>query len=323
MKFSESLTRILDGHGYESDTGAQGHRSYAGKHMFVWIGAAVDIPRKVHKLLGTLGPKLYFFRIKTKKKDENDYLEQQEEEKIKGDYIQKIGKIKSKMNEYLKWFDSQPFDYDTTLNDNKNDIEEKVSLCIIRLAILLRHLRANVPVWETQYSQGSDYAYTSVSFEEPERAITQLKNLARGHALSQGKNKITMQDIPLLIKVVLSTASKERVILFDHLLENNGQLDTLSIKEHLIISKNTALRTMAEFVFLKIVDRLEMQNNNPSDNKSFQIRLKDEFKWFLSNEFKELRQNFGKEYYDEYVSSKQQEQEQEQKTDGQQKEEEI
>ena len=76
---------------------------------------------KVHKLLGTLGPKLYFFRIKTKKKDENDYLEQQEEEKIKGDYIQKIGKIKSKMNDYLKWFDSQPFDYDTTLNDNKND----------------------------------------------------------------------------------------------------------------------------------------------------------------------------------------------------------
>ena len=54
------MTGILDGHGYESDSGAHGHRGYAEEIMFVWIGAAVDIPRKVHKYLGTLGPKLYF-----------------------------------------------------------------------------------------------------------------------------------------------------------------------------------------------------------------------------------------------------------------------
>jgi hypothetical protein len=70
------ITRVLDGHGYESDTGAQGHRGYNGKYKFVWIGAAVDIPHKVHKLLGTLGPKLYFFRIKTQNKDEKFYLKQ-------------------------------------------------------------------------------------------------------------------------------------------------------------------------------------------------------------------------------------------------------
>jgi hypothetical protein len=52
------LTRILDGHGYESDTGAHGHRGDNEPMMFVWAGAAVDIPYKVHKYLGTLGPKL-------------------------------------------------------------------------------------------------------------------------------------------------------------------------------------------------------------------------------------------------------------------------
>jgi hypothetical protein len=57
------MTRILDGNGYESDSGTQGHRGYSGKMMFTWIGAAVDIPHKVHKLLGTLGPKLYFLRL--------------------------------------------------------------------------------------------------------------------------------------------------------------------------------------------------------------------------------------------------------------------
>lgn len=301
-------TRVLDGEGLESHSGAQGHRAYIGKYMFVWIGAAVDIPRKVHKLLGTLGPKLYFFRIKTKKKDENYYLEQQEEEKIKGDFNQKIKKIKLKMNDYLQFFDSQPIDYDTAVINNNDFIDRDVSLLIIRLAILLKHLRANVPVYESKDGQGSDYAYTSVSFEESERAITQLKNLARGHALSQGRNKITLQDIPVLIKVVLSTASKERVILFDHLLENNGQLDTLNIEDHMVISKKTALKTMSEFVFLQLVDKIEMQNSNPNDNKAFQIQLKEDFKWFLTDEFKELRENFGKEYHDEYVASKKEKQ---------------
>lgn len=32
------LTRVLDGHGYESDTGAQGHRGFSGKFMYTWHG---------------------------------------------------------------------------------------------------------------------------------------------------------------------------------------------------------------------------------------------------------------------------------------------
>ena len=70
------MTRILDGNGYESDSGAQGHRGYSGKMMFTWVGAAVDIPHKVHKLLGTLGPKLYFLRLPVQGKTEENYLDQ-------------------------------------------------------------------------------------------------------------------------------------------------------------------------------------------------------------------------------------------------------
>jgi hypothetical protein len=55
------MTRILDGHGLETDSGAQGHKRY-GNTFFVWIGAAVDVPYRVWKLLGTLGHKIYFYR---------------------------------------------------------------------------------------------------------------------------------------------------------------------------------------------------------------------------------------------------------------------
>ena len=85
------MTRILDGNGYESDSGAQGHRGYSGKMMFTWIGAAVDIPHKVHKLLGTLGPKSIFPKT-------TSYSEQTEDEYVdqikKDDFNLRIAEIK-------------------------------------------------------------------------------------------------------------------------------------------------------------------------------------------------------------------------------------
>lgn len=309
-------TRILDGNGYESDSGAQGHRGYNGEYMFVWIGAAVDIPRKVYKLLATLGPKLYFFRIKTVDKPEEYFLQQLQKESIDGDFRTKIDKIKTKLYKYLDYFDikvkTDNENDDDNEDDNKNKNKEaqiknhpdseKVLLYIIRLAHLLRRLRGNVPVWDPKDSQGSDYGYTFPTLEDPNRAITQLRNLARGHALSQGRDYISLVDIPLLIKLVLSTASRERVIVFDHLLENDGLLDSTNIAEHLKVSKNTALKTMTELIVLGIGNRIALDNNN---NNAFQIQLNPEFEWFLSPEFKKLREDFGKEYYNEYLAAKQ------------------
>lgn len=53
------ITRIADGQGLASNSGVYGRRAYEGIHMFVWIGAAVDVPYLVYKVLGTLGQKLY------------------------------------------------------------------------------------------------------------------------------------------------------------------------------------------------------------------------------------------------------------------------
>jgi uncharacterized protein YifN (PemK superfamily) len=78
---------------------------------------------------------------------------------------------------------------------------------IIRVGKLLAHLRAVVPVWDTKGTQGTEYAYAIAIIEDPSRAMTQLRNLARGHALSQGRKYITLDDIPIVIHTALSTAS--------------------------------------------------------------------------------------------------------------------
>jgi hypothetical protein len=262
METLSIITRVLDGHGFESDTGAHGHRGYAEDIMFTWVGASVDIPRKVHKYLGTRGAKLYFFRLPLMEKSDDEYIEQMN----KDDFIPKVKEIRQSLMEYLEWFDRCPVSEDnenqqvirendlTKIQWNSDKDDKQTSTIILKLSKLLSYLRAVVNTWDTEDSQGLDYDYGFAIKEDPSRAMTQLRNLARGHALSQGRNYVTMEDMPILIKTVFSTASLERVRIFELLLEFGGKLSTSQIVESLRISNKTAKRTMAEFKAIGLID---------------------------------------------------------------------
>ena len=294
------MTRILDGHGYESDTGAQGHRGYNEKMMFVWIGAAVDIPYKVHRYLETLGPKLYFLRLPKWNRTEEDYYKQ-----LNDNFEQNLNEIQDTLFDYQKWFVICPA---ATIEKNTalvkvewhSDKDDKIAKrYIIKLARLLANLRGVVPTWHTQDTQGANYGYGMATIEEPDRAIRQLYNLARGHALSQGRNSITLGDIPLVVKVVLSTASIERVTVFDLLLAYKGKMTTSQIANSLNISNHTAHRTMTELKALGLVD---MTKESEANNSEYQITLDPKFDWFLTKEFLQLREGFIPSDNSEYLN---------------------
>jgi len=132
--------------------------------------------------------------------------------------------------------------------------------------------------------------------EECDRAITQLYNLARGHALSRGRNYITLEDVPLIIKVVLSTASIERVTIFDLLLAYKGTMTTTQIADSLNISQPTALRTMTELKALGLVEMVNGDSNSPA-----KITLDSQFSWIFDKQFLELRSGFVPSDNGEYL----------------------
>jgi hypothetical protein len=284
------LTRVADGRGYESDSGAQGYRGYNEKIMFTLLGAVVDIPYKVHRLLGTLGPKIYFFRMPRVEETEDYYHNTRTD-----NFIEKEQEIRTALFEYLTYFEMNPeatMEVEDGLPKISIDIdkdEELADRIIIRLSKLLARLRAIVPTWETKDTQGSEYAYTIAKVEDPSRAITQLRNLARGHALSQGRTHFTIQDIPIIIHTALSTASIERVRIFDILIANNGSLTTSQICEFLNTTPPTARRTMTELKATGLVQMDETKSNDGYNTTSL-ITLKSEFDWFLSDEFTELKE---------------------------------
>lgn len=300
------LTRILDGQGLVTDTGSCGQRGYVGEHMFTWLGAAVDIPYRAHKLMGSMGPKLYFYRLPKNDKKEEDLLEAMD----KDDFIPKLDNIRKLLLEYLDWFDRCPVSEDgdekvivenmlVKIQWNSDKDDEYARRIIVRIGLLLSHLRAVVPTWETYGSQGLDYAYATARIEDPQRAITQLRNLARGHALSQGRTWITIEDLPLPLKVVLSTASIDRTNIFRLLIAHNGTLTTKIITESLNTTAPTARRIMAE---LKAVE-LAYLDDTETETEEKQITLKEDFKWFLTEEFKELCEGFEPSDNSEFVEA--------------------
>ena len=113
-------------------------------------------------------------------------------------------------------------------------------------------------------------------------------NLARGCALITGRNYVTMQDIHIVVKTVLSTARVERVKAFIALLDSNndGWISRKDLAEQLRVSRSTAHRYMTELKAIGLVDietTNEMEyteNNHPADVKIMRLK-KDKFGWFL------------------------------------------
>jgi DNA-binding transcriptional regulator GbsR (MarR family) len=292
------ITRIADGQGLMTDSGVYGQRGYDGKLMFTWVGAAVDIPHKVYKLLGNLGAKLYFFRM--------PYISKTEEElvrKTNEDFDSKFGEIQAALFDYLMWFEVGPSlieDKSSGLpkmkwDESKDDL--KARKIIARLAKLLSHLRCVAKAWDTENTQGSQYGYSLSLPEDPSRAVTVLANLAKGHALLEGRNYISKKDVPPVIKTVLSTAQIERTSIFGLLLANGGSLTTSQITEYLNISQPTALKTMAEIKAVGLVTEDWVGTEK-------RVSLRHEFSWFLSDEFAELNEDFKPIDYSDYIKDK-------------------
>lgn len=306
------ITRINDGHGLENDSGAHGHRKY-GDTMFVCIGAVVEIPPRIWKLLGTLGHKIYFLRPSLRKKTIWEL------KKIaKNNNFSAINKeIEDALLDYLKTFDAAPeingkIKIENNVvkikwNEGIEEGQDKSIEHIAQLANMLASLRGTVSVSQSKYvnhknynennspqqprqADGQDYDTDIPTTEIASRATILLRNLAIGHAISQGRDHLILEDVPIAVEVALSTSPIRRVKLLDLLIKSdNGELTTSQITTRLSVSQPVATRTMREFDALGIAD---ISAVGEYGNSELVIKLRQEFEWFRSEEFLKLKGDF-------------------------------
>jgi len=248
------LTRILDGHGYKSDSGVHGSRGYQGDYNFMWLGAVVEIPNQIWRLLGNLGHKIYFYRMPENHKSNEDILRTIRDD----DYSVKVEKGTEAV---CNFWNSLP----KKVKWNKIEDEEETLENILLFAKVLSLLRADIPSWHNSEEQFTE----SPIIEDPTRATHALYNIARGHAVLHGRDHITREDLRLVEKVALDSAPKKRTKIFEALIKTES-LKTTDIIDATQLSKPTAISEMKKLEKVGLVSLIE-------DGNGIQISLNEKF----------------------------------------------
>ncbi len=267
------LTRVLDGEGLNTDSGVHGQREYSGEYLFMMLAASTPVPPKVWKIMGNLGSRLLFLSINSHEKSEEQLVQQirdtsyKEKEKVCGaatkDFLYSLW---SKYPDGIDW-------------DRKGDNAELQKINV-RCAKLLARLRGAINVWHDDFL-GTD-KYETPIIERPDRIQQLFYNLMRGHALVSGRTQIERGDLVPIFALMLDSAPFMRANLFKALLAHGGTLQTSVVEQELTCSKPTALTRMKELEVLGVCTLQEEAGENT-------LTLRDEFSWFLSDEFLALR----------------------------------
>jgi hypothetical protein len=269
------LTRALDGEGLETDSGVHGKRGYKGDWLFMLLARTTPIPPRVFKVMGTLGSRLFFLALHSKRKSHEQLMSQnrgiarQEKERT----------CREATDAFLRslWA-ANPGGIEWDKNGDPDNCLRVVARC----AQLLAALRGAIQMWPSDHD--STVSHSAPVIEQPDRINCLLCNLARGHALLCGRRQLAPEDLAPVVEVTFDSATTIRSKVFRGLLENGGTLKTAQVEKLLRCSNPTALKEMEALSVLGVADKTE-----PVPGHSGQeLQLSDEFQWFASDECKSL-----------------------------------
>ena len=214
------LTRVLDGQGYISHSGVHGQRGEHGDYRFGRIAATTPIGGQVWRVMSSLGPRLMLFDMPV----HQDSIEDQRQDMISTyTYQDKVAACREVVSSLLVqvWNDNGArvggLHWDRAA-DPAPVLDRIIQLA--ELGVILRSVTA-----KDKLVTATEYEYSPSVAEGPARYRQSLYNLARGHALVNGRHNLTMDDLSIPLRIVLSTGPVERLRLLRHFM-NDGTLKT-------------------------------------------------------------------------------------------------
>jgi len=269
------LTRVLDGEGLQTDTGVHGQRGYTGDYLFNVLAGSTPMNPRVWKLMGNLGSRLFFLNLNSPDKSDDDLVAQIK----RGPYKESERMCRDATSDFINtlWHE-----HSNGIEWNKNDDNPELIKVIIHCARLLAKLRGTINVWEERAESGTRYNFTSPTIEKPDRILTCLYNLARGHAVIHGRSKLEAEDLKPPLALARDSAPPARAKLFKKLVQHGGTMTTSQVEEELNCSKPTALKEMKALSILGVVQMMgdpETEVGRPEA----EIMVEDDFRWFVTS----------------------------------------
>jgi len=281
------LTRILDGRGYARTGAVHGMRSFIKDMRFAILGASVPFEYSVWKIMGNMGPRLYFCQMPFKKYS-NDFVistltgktQRNRQKEVMNAVYSFLMNLKNRYPDGYEW-------------DTEKDAEKHYDILniIVSLGRIVALLRAQLRMWETHSrgDEGDGYQYRKPVKETPMKPSEALYALAQAHAFIHGRSEISEADLPMCAKIAVSSCSDDRAMLFRAILANEGSITTNELSIMLNLHIKTAYRVIKELTILGILDDKGSMRSERAGHPSTVYELAEEFKWLLEPRWNELK----------------------------------
>jgi hypothetical protein len=227
------VTRILDGQGFISDSGAHGRRGYVQPINFCWLGATTPLSPEVLAIMAQLGPRLLFYGADRPAKDTDALIELTE----RHDGQNPIEACREAVQAFLTNF---YLSYPPRSAESSTISIDRHALRLVALwAQVLVALRATIAKGEA-------------APEHAERVLGMLVALARGSALVHGRGAVADDDLAQVAHIALSSGVAGRGRVLRAVLLAGGSATTTEIVEQTGLSKPTVLHYMRELAAVRL-----------------------------------------------------------------------
>jgi hypothetical protein len=261
------LCSVLDGEGLVSDSGVHGGRGYDDQHLFNWLGATTPLPPLTHRLMAQLGTRLLFYEVPHIEITEMALIEYAKRESA-GTSAMECRQI---VNQFLVgYFAAYPV---ASVEQGSITFTEAQLAALVRWASFIAAGRAVV---KYEKSDGTNWKPVAVlPAEAPFKVVDYLKDLARGHALIHGRDRIEQCDIDLVAKVAVSSIPGHLRKLVSHLRKNES-CETAKAAALCEVSRRFVLNYLVELEMLGIA---ELTKGKQDQSLPDAIRLAEKYKW--------------------------------------------
>ena len=244
------MTRVLDGRGYTSDSGAHGHRGYSGDYVFGFLAATTPLGKNVWEMMSTLGPRLLFLQVEPEIETEAEQLW-----KLLSvvSYREKVEECRAAVSTYMDHLWERHGGIRGLEWDRQADDQERM-MELVRLANLGSALRGQ-PARENADPSLDEYYFSPAIVEGSDRYRSMLYNLARGHAISEGRVQLDLSDVKMAADVTLSSGTPMKARLLKSVLLSAEPLNITQLASATGASDptvNVAVGQMLKFGLLSV-----------------------------------------------------------------------
>ena len=268
------LTRVLDGQGYESDSGAQGHRGYSGDYRFTLLAATTPMMPRAWDAMGRLGNRILIEEIGSEPVTPDDLVAAMRYEVNYSDKVFFCAKV---VSEFLLRLFEDSGGYGSIAWRGAED-DETLQGVIAKVASWAVKCRGTITVGGTNSEE--DEGHMTPHIESPYRLNSLLYSLAKGHAVACGRRMLATTDVQLAVRVGLESMPGDRRQVIRALLrEEEGRLTSGQVEAALSQSRPTARKAMRSLGALGAVDLKK-------EGQGLIISLRDEERWLLEDSHK-------------------------------------